>query len=110
MSGKAIIGHTPAELEVRLIVGETGDAVWVSKGPDGLPLAWSSAPVLHLPGDVTVTAALSAEGAVADARATWAITAEQVAAVYAVTGPRQGDARVKVGGRTLYDGKVTVKT
>ena len=108
MAGTAYIGHQPADLEVRLISGETGEAAWVTKGPDGLPLAWSSAPVLHLPGDVTVTAALSAEGAVADARATWLIAAPDVAAVSATIGSKAGRARVRVGGRTLFEGTVRV--
>ena len=93
---------------MRLISGETGEAAWVTKGPDGTPIPWSSAPVLHLPGDVTVTAVLSAEGAVADARATWLIAAPDVAAVSATIGSKAGRARVRVGGRTLFEGTVRV--
>jgi hypothetical protein len=106
--GTAYIGHKPALLSVDLLSGETGEAAWVAKGPDGTPIPWSSAPVLHLPGDVVVTATLSAEGAVADARATWLITAPDVATVKAAIGSQAGEARVKVGGRTMFRGNARV--
>ncbi len=107
-TGTAFIGHKPAPLEVDLISGETGEAVWVAKGPDGTPIPWTAAPVLYMPGDVVVTATLSPEGAVADARATWLITAPDVAAVSATIGSKAGRARVRVGGRTLFEGTVRV--
>lgn len=108
MTMTALIGHQPAQLEVRLIAGESGEAVWVAKGPDGAPIPWTSAPVLHMPGDVTVTATLAAEGVVADARATWLIGPTQVAAVHAVVGNTSGVAWVTVGGRTMFKGTARV--
>ena len=105
-TGTACIGHKPAPLEVDLISGETGEAVWVAKGPDGTPIPWTAAPVLYMPGDVVVTATLSPEGAVADARATWLITATDTDLVLAAIGGGSGRARVKVGGRTMFAGAV----
>ena len=59
--------------------------------------------MLHLPGDVTVAAALSSSGAVADAVATWAIAAEQ--ATTALAGPDTA-ATVTLAGRTIFAGRV----
>ena len=61
MAGTAYIGHKPALLSVDLLSGETGEAAWVAKGTDGTPIPWSSAPVLHLPGDVVVTPLVGAD-------------------------------------------------
>ena len=105
----AVIGHDAEPLLVRLYKGEQGEAVWRRRDADGQSMAWSAAPTLHLPGNVTVNSVLSADGAVADAIATWTISLIDVNTVESAIGSSPGEARVKISGRTMFLGEVSIR-
>ncbi len=106
----AVIGNAPARLSVTLTSGEVTETSWTRRTSriDPTPLAWTDAPVLHLPGGVSVTAALTAVDAVSDACATFTVAAAQTATVAAAIPDGAGEASVTVGGRTMFAGRVTV--
>lgn len=109
-SGVATIGSQPAPLDVRLRTGEGAEATWTRRtsSTDPTPLPWTAAPVLHLPGGVSVVATLAAADTVADAAATFTVSPAQVETVRAALTAGYGAATVTVGGRTMFAGQVTI--
>lgn len=109
-SGVAVIGQTPAQLDVRLRTGEGAEATWTRRtsSSDPTPLPWTAAPILHLPGGVEVVAILTPADTVADAAATFTVGPAQVETVRAALTAGYGAATVTVGGRTMFAGQVTI--
>lgn len=103
MSNSLVLGPDPGRLIVRVVPGERMSASLIlTDAETGDPTAWPEAPVLVFD-SFDVTATLSATAApydvVADALATWDLTADQTTGL-------TGRVRLRVDDETWWNGRV----